>query len=242
MRAGFEGFPREAMTFFRSLARQNRRDWFLEHKEVYETRVKLPMAELVEALNRSLMEFAPSYVTDPAKAVYRIYRDVRFSADKTPYKTHIAASFVRRGMPKHTAAGYYFGVSPKEVEVGGGIYLPPPETLATIRRHLAARHEEFRRLAGAKQIRTLLGEIQGERLARAPKGFPAGHPAEDLLRLKRCYFYITLDPAIATTPKLFTELVKRFRVMTPLLEFLNAPLVAANRRRLSDGALPLMRI
>jgi uncharacterized protein (TIGR02453 family) len=238
MRAVFDGFPREAMTFFRGLARNNNREWFLTHKGVYEESVKRPMTELVEALNAAMMEFAPAYATDPAKAIYRIYRDVRFSADKTPYKTHIAASFLRRGMPRHAAAGHYFGVSAKEVEVGGGIYLPPPETLAAMRRHLAANHEEFRRLAGAKRLRMLVGEIQGDRLARAPKGWAAGHPAEDLLRLKQCYVFVTLDPAIATTRKLFTELVKRFRAMTPLIDFLNAPLVAANRR----GALPLARI
>ena len=111
MRAGFEGFPREAMTFFRALARHNHRDWFLAHKEVYEESVRRPTTALVEALNAALMEFAPAYATEPAKAVYRIYRDVRFSSDKTPYKTHVAASFSRRGMPKHAAAGYYFGVS-----------------------------------------------------------------------------------------------------------------------------------
>lgn len=242
MRAGFDGFPREAITFFRGLARHNQRDWFLEHKDVYDKSVKLPMTELVEALNGALMEFAPACVTDPPKAVYRIYRDTRFSADKTPYKDRIAASFWRRGMHKHAAAGYYFGVSPKEIEVAGGIYLPPPESLAAMRRHLAANHEEFRRLTGVKQLRTLLGEIQGQQLVRVPKGFPADHPAEDLLRLKQCYLYTTLDPAIATTPKLFTELVKRFRVMTPLIEFLNAPLVAAKRRQRQDGSLPLMRI
>lgn len=242
MRAGFPGFPPQAMTFFRGLRRNNRRDWFLSHQDAWREHVQRPMIELVEALNTALLEFAPACVTDPRKAIYRIYRDVRFSADKTPYKTHVAASFWRRGMPRHAGAGYYFGISPREVEVGGGIYLPPPETLAAMRRHLALHHQEFRALAGARRLRTLLGEIQGERLARVPKGWAAGHPAADLLRYRQCYLYTTLDPAIATTPRLFAELVRRFRAMTPLIEFLNAPLVAANRRRRFDTALPLMRI
>jgi len=241
MGAGFYGFPREAMTFFRGLARHNNREWFLAHKPIYEECVRAPMLALIEALNAALADFAPAFATDPAKAMYRIYRDVRFSNDKTPYKTHVAASLSRRGMPKHGAAGYYFGVGPKEVEVGGGIYLPPPETLAAMRRHLATHHERFRRLAGVPRLVRLLGEIQGDRLARVPKGYLPDHPAADLLRLKQCYLYTTLDPAIATTPRLFTTIVESFIAMSPLIDFLNEPLVAANRRQSGKG-LPLLRI
>src|SRR5690349_3822990 len=107
MGSGFKGFPEEGMAFFRGLARNNRREWFLPRKQVYEDLVKAPMVELVEALNASMLDFAPAYVTDPDKAIFRIYRDVRFSADKTPYKTHIAATFSRRGSARHAAAGYY---------------------------------------------------------------------------------------------------------------------------------------
>ena len=187
------------------------------------------------------MDFAPAYVTDPDKAIYRIYRDVRFSSDKTPYKTHIAASFSRRGMAKHAAAGYYFEVTPKQIGLGGGIYLAPPDTLKTLRLHLAGHHEEFRAVVAARPVRTLFGEVQGERLARAPKGWPPDHPAGDLLRFKQCYLWSELDAALATSPRLFDELLKRFRAMTPFLDFLNAPLVAANRGKSASG-LPLLRI
>lgn len=242
MRAGFPGFPPQALTFFRGLARNNRRDWFLAHQAVYRESVQRPMVELVEALNAALVEFDPACVTDPRKAIYRFYRDVRFSADKSPYKTHLAASFWRRGMPRHAGAGYYFSVSAKEIEVGGGIYLAPPDTLVAMRRHFALHHQEFRALTRARRLRTLFGEVQGERLTRTPKGYPSDHPAADLLRYRQCYLFTTLDAALATTPRLFTELVRHFRAMTPFIEFLNTPLVAANRRRRSDTALPLMRI
>jgi uncharacterized protein (TIGR02453 family) len=106
MRSAFPGFPAEAMTFYRGLARNNTREWFQPRKPVYDEQVKAPMVELVTALNQAMMKFAPDYVTDPAKAIYRIYRDTRFSPDKTPYKTQIAASFARRGMEKHGAAGF----------------------------------------------------------------------------------------------------------------------------------------
>jgi|HubBroStandDraft_1064217.scaffolds.fasta_scaffold19850_1 uncharacterized protein (TIGR02453 family) len=230
MRTGFPGFPPEAVTFYRGLAGHNTREWFQPRKPVYDGKVKAPMVELVAALNSAMMDFAPDYVTDAPKAIYRIYRDTRFSPDKTPYKTQIAASFARRGMEKHGAAGYYFAVSHKGVDVGGGIYMPPPETLLAVRMHIAERHAEFRRLAAASAIKRLFGAVQGERLSRVPKGFCADHPAADLLRFKQFLLFTSLDVGIVTTPKLFTELEKRFRAMAPFLEFLNAPLVGAKRR------------
>ena len=93
----FSGFPPETLKFLRALARNNRREWFQPRKETFETKVKAPMTELVEGINAELLAFAPDHITDPKKAIYRIYRDTRFSADKTPYKTHFAAIFPRRG-------------------------------------------------------------------------------------------------------------------------------------------------
>ena len=85
------------------------------------------MIALIEAINVELMDFAPDHVTDPKKAFYRIYRDTRFSTDKTPYKTHIAAIFPRRNLHKHASAGFYFQISPKEVGIAAGMYMPGPE-------------------------------------------------------------------------------------------------------------------
>jgi uncharacterized protein (TIGR02453 family) len=234
MRSGFPGFPAEAMTFYRGLAGHNTREWFQPRKHIYDEKVKAPMVQLVTALNSAMMDFAPGYVTDAGKAIYRIYRDTRFSPDKTPYKTQIAASFARRGMEKHGAAGYYFAISHKGVDVGGGIYLPPPETLLAVRTHIAERHAEFRQLVSSRAIKRLFGAMQGEQLSRVPKGFCAEHPAADLLRFKQFLLFTTLDAAIVTTPRLFTELEKRFRAMTPFLDFLNAPLAA--RRRVREEA------
>jgi len=224
MRSGFGGFPPEAMTFYRGLARHNTREWFQPRKKIYDEKVKAPMAELVTELDRAMMEFAPDYVTDPDKAIFRIYRDTRFSADKTPYKTQIAASFRRRGLGPQGGAGFYFSVSAREVEVGGGIYMPPPEMLRAVRTHIAPRHAELRKIVAAPAIRRLFGGMRGERLSRVPKGFCAEDPAADLLRYKQFLLFTTLDAALATTPKLFAEVEKRFRAMTPFLEFLNQPL------------------
>src|SRR5437667_10864035 len=120
----FPRFPTAGLEFLRALKRNNRRPWFLKHKEEYERSVKAPMVEFVMALTHDLPD---DYVADPAKAIFRIYRDVRFSKDKTPYKTHIAAHFPPRGVPRGSGAGFYFHISPTETWIGGGFYGPTPQ-------------------------------------------------------------------------------------------------------------------
>lgn len=232
MRSRFPGFPPEALQFFRALARHNNRDWFQPRKAIFEEQVKRPMRELVEALNGAMKRFAPEYATDPDKAIYRIYRDTRFSKDKTPYKDHIAASFSRGGGCPQKDGGYYLHVSHKEVAVGGGVYMPEPEVLLAIRGHIARNHLQLRKILAAPALRRSLGELQGEQLARVPKGFPAEHPAAGLLRFKSFILYVNLAPELATTPQFFTEVLARFRAMKPFLDFLTAP--SANRREKID--------
>jgi uncharacterized protein (TIGR02453 family) len=222
MASAFPGFSPEGLAFFRSLQRNNRREWFQPRKAVFEEKLKQPMLELVTAVNAQMRRFAPEYVTEPAKAVYRIYRDTRFSPDKTPYKDHIAASFPPRGVS--CGAGYYFAVSHKEVAIGGGLYMPQPATLLAVRNRIAERHAEFRKLIQSRAIQSLYGPMQGDLLSRVPKGFPKEHSAADLLRRKQMIFYVELAPELATTPALFTEIVKHFKALAPVLEFLNAPL------------------
>jgi len=227
--APFAGFPPEGLAFLRSLKRNNRREWFQPRKNVYGERVRAPMEALVSALNAAMVKFAPDYVREPEAAIYRVYRDTRFSPDKTPYKTHVAAIFPRRGLDKHACAALYFSVSSTEIEIAGGVYMPTPDELRAIRLHMVDRHAEFRRILRGRTLRTLMGEPIGAQLARVPKGFDAGHPSADLVRSKQWLLDIELDPALATTPRLYEELVRRFRAMTPFVEFLNAPLVAAHR-------------
>jgi uncharacterized protein (TIGR02453 family) len=230
MRSAFSGFPPEGIDFFRHLARNNRREWFLPRKPIFEEQVKRPMRELVEALDAALARFAPEHVTDPERAIYRFYRDTRFSPDKSPYKDRIAATFPRRGLTRHEGASYYFSVSHKKVAIGGGVYMPTPETLAAIRQHIAGRHEEFRRILAARTLRSLFGEMQGESLARVPKGFPCDHPAADLLRFKQFLFYVELPPEVALTSALYDEIVKRFRAMAPFTSFLNEGLAGQRKK------------
>ncbi|HWR50949.1 MAG TPA: DUF2461 domain-containing protein [Bryobacteraceae bacterium] len=235
----FAGFPAEGLDFFRKLKRNNRREWFQPRKQVFDDQVRKPMVELVEAVNRELVRFAPEYVTEPERAIYRIYRDTRFSADKTPYKTHIAASFPRRGLKKHACAGLYFSVSNKELEVAGGVYMPTVDELRAIRLHLMENHEEFRRIVRSPKLRSLMGEMQGECLTRVPKGFPAGHPAEDLVRGKQWLFFLSLDPELARTAAIVDELVARFKALKPFCEFLNRPLSPAKRDPILETGGPI---
>jgi uncharacterized protein (TIGR02453 family) len=224
MTTTFQGFPPEALPFLRRLKRNNNREWFLKNKEIYEQKVKAPMVKLVLALGRRMEPFAPEMSFDPGRAVYRIYRDVRFSHDKSPYKTHIAAVFHPRGLEKHNCAGLYFHISPAEVEIAGGVYMPQPAQLLAIRRHIAGHHKKLRSILEAPEFRGVFGEVWGARLTRPPKGFPKDHPAADLLRYKQLLADVSKPPEFAESPELLAALVKLFRTMMPLVRFLNESL------------------
>ena len=219
----FPGFSPEAISFLRALKRNNRREWFQPRKEKYEKLIKAPMLEFVGGLNEELARFAPSYVTPPEKAVYRIYRDTRFSPDKTPYKTHIAAIFPRSSAVKREGAVFYLHFTEKEVLAFGGVWGPDRDELMAYRGLLRDNHEEFESLLSSRSLRKTVGELQGEQLSRMPKGFPVDHPAEALLRRKQWYLESTLDIGLLTTPRVVPELAKRFAAMAPMVEFLNRP-------------------
>ena len=227
MKSKFPGFPPETRKFLRNLKRNNRREWFQPRKETFDEVVKAPMTELVSALGEALRDVAPELNTDPKKAVYRIYRDTRFSKDKTPYKTWTAAVFSPRGFPRHAAAGAYFHVGPDEILAGGGIYAPGPMELRPLREHIGDNTEELRAIFSDRTFRKTFGEMSGERLKRVPKGFPADHPAADLLVYKQFLAGTYLDPEVAETPKIYTQLVKAFTTLMPFLRFLNTPLKPA---------------
>jgi uncharacterized protein (TIGR02453 family) len=229
MRAAFDGFSSEALRFLGQLKRNNRRPWFVKNKETYEQHVKTPMTQLVQAINTELRHFAPEMVTEPKRAIYRIYRDVRFSADKSPYKTHVAALFGPRGLGKHACAGYYFHFSPEELLLAGGVYMPGPKELLAIRNHLAENSKMLRRIITNGQFKKLFGGLEGDQLSRVPKGFASDHPAADLLRYKQFLVAATYPPDLALRGELLPTLILAFKAMTPLVRFLNAPLKPEKR-------------
>jgi len=211
--------------FFRSLKRNNRREWFQPRKHLFEQHVKAPMLDLVDAINMELAKFAPEYVTEPKSAIFRIYRDTRFSADKTPYKTHVAASFSRRGSERLGTGGFYFSVSQEVIEVAAGIWHPDREVTLLVRNHIAETHQELGRLLADKKSRKLAGELKGDALSRSPKGFDPSHPAVGFIKMKDWVLDVKLDAGLATTPQLHGAIVERFRAMAPVLGYLNRPLL-----------------
>jgi uncharacterized protein (TIGR02453 family) len=223
MKSAFPGFSHDALAFLRQLKRNNRREWFQPRKAQYESLIKAPMLELVAALNAEFSRFAPEYVTPPEKAVYRIYRDTRFSPDKTPYKTHIAAIFPRRTATKREGAVFYLHFTEKDLLAFGGVYAPSRDELLAYRALLAEGYEEFEAILRDRKLRKALGGLQGEELSRMPKGFAADHPAEKLLRHRQWYLEAILDIQLLTSPRLASQLSRRFAVMAPFVEFLNRP-------------------
>jgi uncharacterized protein (TIGR02453 family) len=228
-KASFPGFPKEALVFLRGIAKNNNREWFNKHKDVYEESVKGAMMGLVEAVDQELLDFAPEYISDPKKAVFRIHRDVRFSKDKTPYKTNVAATWHRQNLGKNETASFYVHLDAKELFIGAGIYLPMPETLKVLRNHVAANHEEMLEILADKPLRRWMGELQGELTPRVPKGYLPGHPAEELLRRRMYIVWTSMEPEVAYGPNLLGEVSQRFRASTPLVEFLNRALSPAQK-------------
>src|ERR1051326_1946709 len=191
--SSFRGFSPEAISFLRALKRNNRREWFQPRKEKYEALIKAPMLDFGGCINEELARCAPAYVTPPTKAVYRIYRDTRFSPDKTPYKTHVAAIFPRNSAVKREGAVFYLHFTEKEVLAFGGVWGPDRDELLAYRTLLQQDHDELAEILKSKSLRKMVGELQGEQLSRMPKGFPLDHPAESLLRREQWYLESTLD-------------------------------------------------
>jgi len=227
----FSGFSPEALAFLRALKRNNRREWFQPRKEKYESLIKGPMLHLIDCLNQRFMDFAPEYITPPQKSVYRIYRDTRFSKDKTPYKSRVSAIFPRHTAVKRSGAVLYFHFTEKELLIFGGVYAPEREELLAYRNLVAEQHEEFRHILANKDLKRLTNGLEGEQLSRIPKGFSEDHPAEALLRHRQWFLESTLDVKIIHSPKLVSEMARRFAVMVPMVEFLNRPFAQKQKPR-----------
>ncbi len=222
----------ESLTFLRALIRANRKDplvareWFAEHKPEWEEKVKQPMLAILAAVTAEMEGFAPAHVRPPEKAFFRIYRDTRFSADKRPYKEHVAAWWSHRDLEKTSGAGFYFHVSPSEVVIAAGAYMPGKEQLAAIRHWLAENHIRFRALLDRPKLRRTFSEFEGYALTRPPAGFAPDHPAVDLLRCRQWGLSCTLPVDEALSPRFSAEIARRFRLAAPVVEALNDAILA----------------
>ena len=217
-------FTSKTLSFLRSLKRNNDREWFRARKDDYERHVRAPMVALLATLAGDLPRFAPELVSDPRVCLYRIYRDTRFSHDKTPLKTHVAAHFPAREFPRNEGAGLYLEVAPKWVWIGGGLYMPSPADLYAIREHIAATHPLLQRIVRGRTFREAVGELGGEQLTRVPRGYLKDHPAAEYMRYRQFLAGREYQAEFATSPDFYAELLKVFRAVTPLVRYLNSPL------------------
>ena len=220
-------FRPEALTFLRNLTKHNDRDWFNPRKAIYEAELKEPMLAIVRKITDAMMDFAPNHVRPAEKSLFRIYRDTRFSNDKRPYKTHVAAWWSHQGLEKTSGAGYYFHISPKEVIVAAGAYMPEKEQLAAIRHWLLDHHEEFRKLLKKPVLRKTFTEFDGNALTRPPKGFPCDHPGLDLIQCRQWGLSTTLPSEFALKPDIAAVIIRHFKLAAPIVAALNTPLSAA---------------
>jgi uncharacterized protein (TIGR02453 family) len=218
-------FTSQSLRFLRALKRNNRREWFAAHRDDYEAHVRHPMTDIIARLADDLRGFGPEYVANPKTSMYRIYRDIRFSDNKAPYKTHVAANFPTRGLPKHEGAGLYFHLSLDEVWIGGGMYAPQPPQLHAVREHIAANARRLRALVESPAFRRDVGTLEGERLQRVPRGFPKDHEAAEYLKFRQFLAGREFEPVFATSPKFYSSLLAVFKRVAPVTRFLNEPLI-----------------
>ena len=222
-------FSAKTLTFLRALKRNNNRDWFRLRKPQYEEHVRGPMVELLARLAADLPGFAPELIADPRVSLYRIYRDTRFSADKSPLKSHVAAHFPSRGFSRNEGAALYLEVAPARVWIGGGLYMPASSDLRLIRAHIAAGHRTLHRIVTRAPFRRAVGALDGAQLAGMPRGYLADHPAAEYLRFKQFLAGRQFEAKFAISDRFYSELLRIFRAVAPLVRFLNTPLLAGRR-------------
>lgn len=218
----FQGFSKQALTLLGQLEKNNQREWFAQHKQQFETELHVPMVQLVSLLSEELRLWDADYVPEnPRRAIYRIYRDTRFSSDKTPYKTHIAAQFQHRRVERNRGAGLYFEISRTHLGIAGGVYMPEKEQLQAIRNRLSVDWQRWESLCDQPALRRYFGAVQGDSAARVPKGFDPQSPAAEWLRRRQLYFYKELKPEVSLTPRLHAQLLKAFKLLLPAVQYLN---------------------
>ena len=219
-------FTPKTLSFLRALTRNNEREWFHAHRDEFEAHCRGPMVAVVEQLAKDFRSFAPEMVADPKVSLFRQFRDTRFAADKTPLKTNVAAGVPNRTLGRMNGAGLYFEVSPSYVWIGGGLYAPETSQLHLVREHIAAHHRQLDAIVKSPNFKKI-GGLQGETLTRVPRGFDKEHEAAAYLLHKQFLGFREEPAAFATSKEFYRQLVWTLKTLTPLVRFLNEPLIAA---------------
>jgi uncharacterized protein (TIGR02453 family) len=216
--APFTGFSRDAIQFLADLALHNERSWFQPRKGDYERLLKEPLEALCRELADRFEARRLPLRADPAHSPFRIYRDLRFSADKSPYKTHISASFPWAA--EGGGVGAYFHFQPGEMFAGGGVWHPEPAQLAAWRRAVSEDWPRVRAALESPAFAGTFGEVSGDRLKRVPTGFSPDHPGAQLLKLKDVTFGRPLSDEEVLSPGLPDRLTDTFQAAVPVLRLL----------------------
>ncbi|MEZ5344822.1 MAG: DUF2461 domain-containing protein [Pyrinomonadaceae bacterium] len=211
---------KKVLSFLKKLEKNNDRDWFNEHKDEFEE-AKTEFTGFVEKLIAGISRFDPELTgTDAKNCLFRIYRDVRFSKDKKPYKINFGAS-INPGGRKSPVPGYYIHIQPGASFLAGGKYMPSSAELLAIRNAIVKDPKTIRKISNAKLFKEYFGEISGERLKTAPKGFDKDHEMIEYLQLKSFIAYQDkLSQKTILDPKFDKYAVKVFKAMKPLNDFL----------------------
>lgn len=220
-----------AIRFLAQLKRHNTRPWFEANRARYDAEIRDPLKALVEEVDVQLARIAPEITGDPRRSIFRIHRDVRFSRDKSPYKTHAACWFYHQdagrgvGGEAQGGAGFYFHFSPTEAFLGGGIWMPPRDSLARLRQALVDDMESFEAIVLGRRFRRRFGGLDDEaRLKRMPRGFAEDHPAAPWLRYQSFTVGRMLGRKELHAPALPRTLAREFEALTPFVRWLNAAL------------------
>lgn len=225
-------FSRATFRFLRGLKRHNAKPWFEAHRAEYETQVRGPMQGLIEEMDVRLARVAPEIIGHPRRSMFRIYRDIRFSSDKSPYKTHAACWFYHRDADRRVGSeaeggggGFYFHVAPDGCYVGGGIWMPARGVLNRLRDALAEDHKTFGRIVRANAFLRRFGGLDDDAvLKRMPRGFPEDHPGARWLKYRSFVAGRELTQRQVTGAGLPALLEKDFLGLLPLVRWLNSAL------------------
>lgn len=222
----FTGFRPEALQFLADLAANNDRAWFKPRKADYERLLKQPLEALCVALAERFDQLQLPLHADPQRSPFRIHRDVRFSTDKSPYKTAQGAEFPWRDSPGDVrgprgAVGGYFHLEPGNIFVGGGMWHPERERLAAFREKVDRDPNAVLRVIEDARFRSVFGSVEGEMLTRNPRGFPGDHPYGHLLRLKDVVFTRRLSDSDVFSERLPDIIAHDLDAARPVLRLLH---------------------
>jgi len=216
-------FDPSFLEFFKSLARNNNRDWFNEHKSDYKKNVVEPLCVFIDEMAPRLNKISKNFNADPRPnggSMFRIYRDVRFSKDKTPYKLHAACQFRHKVGKDAHAPGFYVHIAQDEVVFGGGIWMPPNPILNKIRDTIVDNPQEWQRIINSKPINKLCDGVRGDGLKRPPKGYDPEHRhLQDLKR--KSFFAMRHEKTDIIFEKNFVDEVEAtFKAAKPLMKYI----------------------